>query len=517
MEEAKKAIKEVVEAKNQVEMWKFGDDKSSLLDQFERLSVDLQLNQAMLRRSLSEPMYIRSEFPLLLTQGPPEPSRPPPPPPPSPPHLVAKKRRGSGFNKVLKKMIKPILRRMSGKKDFPIPEAKDPRTQYSGKLLFLAAPSSSATNPTTTHQKPSKDYILQSEFENPNLGFDDAASRLQVQNFIDGIKALKDGCFQTVSEFNSLLMALVIAEEPDIALSLFDEISSAHWLVPDSVTFSFLLRGGLIHMVENGFYPDPATFTVLVNSLCKRVKPDIYTFSAVMDGFCKVGRSDEAMELLDEAMEIGLIPDVVSLNALFHGYCKEGRPMEGLNVSKKMKEMNCIPDCITYSSLLHGLLKWRKIRNAIRVYEEMVENGFEVEERLMNNLVRGLYAHQLFKRMRSGHSGIDASTYGLMIQSLCMGKKVDEALVSLQGMVRTGYSPWIVTFNNVIQGLCVEGKVFDALLVLSIMYEGGRATSRVSHNPVIHELNRRGTFLGACSVYGAALKRGVIPNKIPKQ
>ncbi|KAM2045868.1 hypothetical protein ACFX1T_010013 [Malus domestica] len=264
-------------------------------------------------------------------------------------------------------------------------------------------------------------------------------------------------------------MALVIAEEPDIALSLFDEISSAHWLVPDSVTFSFLLRcycgeydldgarGGLIHMVENGFYPDPATFTVLVNSLCKRGK----------------------------------------LRGLW--------------------------------SLLHGLFKWRKIRNAIRVYEEMVENGFEVEERLMNNLVRGLCrrswkekniledAHQLFKRMRSGHSGIDASTYGLMIQSLCMGKKVDEALVSLQGMVRTGYSPWIVTFNNVIQGLCVEGKVFDALLVLSIMYEGGRATSRVSHNPVIHELNRRGTFLGACSVYSAALKRGVIPNKIPKQ
>ena len=158
-----------------------------------------------------------------------------------------------------------------------------------------------------------------------------------------------------------------------------------------------------------------------------------------------------------------------------------------------------------------------------------MENGFEVEERLMNNLVRGLCrrsweekdlledAHQVFERMRSRHSGIDASTYGFMIQSLCMGKKMDEALVSLQGMVRTGFSPWIVTFNNVIQGLCVEGKVFDALLVLSIMDEGGRATSRVSHNLVIHELNRRGTFLGACSVYGSALKRCVIPNKIPQQ
>ncbi|XP_050144292.1 pentatricopeptide repeat-containing protein At5g16640, mitochondrial-like [Malus sylvestris] len=480
------------------------------------------------------------------------------------------------------------------------------RTQYSSKLLFPAALSSSATNPTKIHQKPPKDYIFQSKNENPNPSFDDPASRLQVQDFIDRIRAMpskktseihgvfeKDGCFQTASEFNSLLMALVIAQEPDIALSLFDEISSALWLVPDSLTFSILIRcycgkndldgarGVLTHMVENGFYPDPATFTILVNAICKRgrlqramevvevmgrvglkptvqiyncllkglcyvgrvedaydmlmrikkdeVKPDIYTFTAVMDGFCKVGRSDEAMELLVEAMETGLIPDAVSFNALFHGYCKEGRPMEGLNVLKKMKEMNCIPDCITYSSLLHGLLKWGKIRNAVRVYEEMVENGFEVEERLMNNLVRGLCriswkekdlledAHQVFEKMQSGHSGIDASTYGLMIQSLCMGKKMDESLVSLQRMVRTGHSPWIVTFNNVIQGLCVEGKVFEALLVLSIMFEGGRATGRVSYNPVIQELNRQGSFLGACSVYGAALKRGVIPNKKPQQ
>ncbi|KAB2621810.1 hypothetical protein D8674_023992 [Pyrus ussuriensis x Pyrus communis] len=123
MVEAKKAMKEV-EAKNQVKLWKLGDDESSLLDHFERLSIELQLNQAMLRRSLSEPAYIQSEFPLLITQGPSE----PPPPPPSPPHLVAKKRRGLGFNKLLRKMIKPIMSRMSGKKkDIPIPDAKDPR------------------------------------------------------------------------------------------------------------------------------------------------------------------------------------------------------------------------------------------------------------------------------------------------------------------------------------------------------------------------------------------------------
>ncbi|KAK3212774.1 hypothetical protein Dsin_017480 [Dipteronia sinensis] len=34
---------------------RFGDEQSTLLDQFERLSFEVQLNQAILRRSFSEP------------------------------------------------------------------------------------------------------------------------------------------------------------------------------------------------------------------------------------------------------------------------------------------------------------------------------------------------------------------------------------------------------------------------------------------------------------------------------
>lgn len=120
MVKTKKAMGQA-EVNKQVILRTFGDDKSSLLDHFERLSVELQLNQAMLRRSLSEPTQIRSQQPLLICQAPSE-SEPPPPPPP----LVTKKRRGSGLSKVLKKMIKPILSRMSAKKK-EIPDAKDPR------------------------------------------------------------------------------------------------------------------------------------------------------------------------------------------------------------------------------------------------------------------------------------------------------------------------------------------------------------------------------------------------------
>lgn len=79
---------------------RFGDEQSTLLDQYERLSFEVQLNKAMLGRSLSEPAVARL--------------RPPPP--------VAKpgrKAAGFQFQKVMKKLFSPILGKKGSRKDVP--------------------------------------------------------------------------------------------------------------------------------------------------------------------------------------------------------------------------------------------------------------------------------------------------------------------------------------------------------------------------------------------------------------
>lgn len=85
----------------EVVMKRFGDEQSTLLDRFERLSFEVQLNQAILGRSLSEPRVPRYRS---LT------------PPVQPPlkQKVATGRshqyhRGLGFRKALKKLFKPIF------------------------------------------------------------------------------------------------------------------------------------------------------------------------------------------------------------------------------------------------------------------------------------------------------------------------------------------------------------------------------------------------------------------------
>lgn len=90
---------------------RFGDEKSTLLDEFERLSFEAhasQLNKAMMGRSLSEPRLQRSHSRLITIA-----------PIPLVTHVMQEprlshscgRRFGSGFYMVLKKLINPIVGR----------------------------------------------------------------------------------------------------------------------------------------------------------------------------------------------------------------------------------------------------------------------------------------------------------------------------------------------------------------------------------------------------------------------
>ncbi|CAI9298830.1 unnamed protein product [Lactuca saligna] len=81
---------------------RFGDEQSTLLDRFERLSFEVHLNQAILGRSFSEPRAPRYQLPQ------------PPPPPPLESKVTQGRRhqhhhRGLRFQKVLKKLLRPIF------------------------------------------------------------------------------------------------------------------------------------------------------------------------------------------------------------------------------------------------------------------------------------------------------------------------------------------------------------------------------------------------------------------------
>ncbi|XP_061349838.1 pentatricopeptide repeat-containing protein At5g64320, mitochondrial-like [Gastrolobium bilobum] len=401
-----------------------------------------------------------------------------------------------------------------------------------------------------------------------DLNFKDKTTRFRVKGLVNRIKALsssnrktemlqnleKDAEFQTISDFNHLLMALVIAQEPDVCLRIFKKLPSFQ-LVPDCCTYSIMIRcycekndmdeakRALDTILEKGFLPNDATITVLINSLCKRgrvkkalevfelmgtmgckpsvkaqnclmkglcyvgkveealemlmgmketlLEPDVYSYNAVMDGLCKVGRSDEAMELLNEAVGMGLIPNVVTFNTLIQGYSREGRSMEGVAVLNLMKKHECVPDCITYNTVLHGLLKWNEVLAALWIYKEMVRLGFEVEVRMMGTLVRRLCKRSWKER-------------GLLQDAVEVFEKMKERDSVVDHR----------TLEVMVQALCVGKKFEEALANLNYMVRLGYSPEPITFAEVIQGLCATGRVDEAVSTLLLLSANGGIPNRI---
>lgn len=114
---------------------KFGDEKSTLLDEFERLSFEAhsaQLSRAMLGRSLSEPRLQGSHSQSRLIKMVPIPlvtqvmQRP----------NHGRSSIGSGFQRVLKKLLKPIYKMRGGRKQVNDPKDIMFCKAYSKSLRF---------------------------------------------------------------------------------------------------------------------------------------------------------------------------------------------------------------------------------------------------------------------------------------------------------------------------------------------------------------------------------------------
>lgn len=53
----------------------------------------------------------------------------------------------------------------------------------------------------------------------------------------------------------------------------------------------------------------------------KKIYPNVYTFSILVDGLCKKGNVKEALNVLAIIIKQGVHPTVVTYNTFMNGYC----------------------------------------------------------------------------------------------------------------------------------------------------------------------------------------------------
>lgn len=256
-------------------------------------------------------------------------------------------------------------------------------------------------------------------------------------------------------EYHALIFAYGLQRLPEKAYGVLARMRR-EGVTPNLYTYNTLLgcykRTNNLHqaqlifqeMILNKIKPDTVTYNTLLHLLLRTgefnqlfelyqhmtddedtAKPDIYTYSTVLDAAVKAGNQRIGTDICDTVLnmkkrdkvdlnmlnnilrfkaEIDLnqvlelyyaIPDQfphirldrVTFNILLDACLKGGNPAKAYMLFRDMKKAELRPDIITYGILIDAESRIGNLKDAIQLFEDMCDASIEPNDRIMTSLV----------------------------------------------------------------------------------------------------------------------------------
>ncbi|KAJ0856998.1 putative tetratricopeptide-like helical domain superfamily [Helianthus annuus] len=278
------------------------------------------------------------------------------------------------------------------------------------------------------------------------------------------------GCKKTLLVYNNLINAFSNANEVEKCHELLNEMKT-NGFPPSQFThnaiFGYYCKigdvNGAVNMLHelhtHGHQPWIKHYTLLVKKLSVNRKvadassfltmmteegyfPDMIAYSAVINGWLKIGEVDYALKMFRDISANGRCPDVVAYNTIINGLCKDKRMSEARDIYDEMLRKSLVPSVVTYNLLIDAYCKTGEVDQAVYFFSMMSEKNRNP------NVV----------------------TYSTLIDGLCNAGKSDEALLIWNEMVKV-CQPNKIAFMALINGLCKCRKPDVGLVYFEEMEE----------------------------------------------
>ncbi|KAF8083141.1 hypothetical protein N665_0790s0004 [Sinapis alba] len=249
----------------------------------------------------------------------------------------------------------------------------------------------------------------------------------------------------------------------------------------------------------------------VLSKMLDNCKPNVVIYTEMIDGLCKVGKTDEAYKLMKVMEENGCQPNVVTYTALIDGFGMIGKIETCLELLERMGSKGVAPNYVTYRVLIghccengvldvaHNLLEEMKqthwpthaagYRKVIEGFnKEFIESLGLLDEIAQDDTAPFLSVYRLLidnlikaERLEMALTLLEevatlsptlanySSTYNMLIESLCLADKVDKAFQLFFDMTKKGVSPDMESFCSLIKGLFRNRKISEGLLLLDVV------------------------------------------------
>lgn len=120
-----------------------------------------------------------------------------------------------------------------------------------------------------------------------------------------------------------------------------------------------------------------------------RVKPDVITFSTIMNAWSTAGFMKKCREIFDEMIKAGIQPDSHAYSILAKGYIRAQEPEKAEELLTAMIESGICPNVVIFTTVISGWCSSGRMDYAIRVFDMMCEHGVSPNLKTFETLMWG--------------------------------------------------------------------------------------------------------------------------------
>ncbi|KAK2995504.1 hypothetical protein RJ640_001418 [Escallonia rubra] len=173
---------------------------------------------------------------------------------------------------------------------------------------------------------------------------------------------------------------------------------------PNLVVFNSLIKGFLDNADRGGVEEAQQKLMEGINlqvlTLMEEygVKPDVISFSTIMNAWSAAGYMDKCREIFDDMVKAGIEPDVQAYSILAKGYVRAGEPEKAEELLTAMVKSGFRPNVVIFTTIISGWCSAKRMDDAIRAFDKMCEFGISPDLKTFETLIWGYgEAKQLWK------------------------------------------------------------------------------------------------------------------------
>lgn len=119
------------------------------------------------------------------------------------------------------------------------------------------------------------------------------------------------------------------------------------------------------------------------------VRPDVVTYSTIMNAWSSAGRMDKCKEIFNDMVKAEIEPDIHAFSILAKGYVRAGEPEKAESILTSMRKYGVHPNVVICTTVISGWCSAGKMEHAMKVYEKMCEIGVSPNLKTYETLIWG--------------------------------------------------------------------------------------------------------------------------------